>query len=136
VDLDVHLVERLLHPLDAAAALDHQVRDLPLQGTQLGDGLGRPERALKQPVAVELLQPLTILAVGLGAARDVVQLARVDEHGLDAARFEQLIEWDPVDGRALHRGGRDALPDEPVDELAQVRRGRAEHAKPGRASRL
>ena len=99
--LHVHLIQGLLHPLDAARALGHQIGQLALERAQSGDGLARTERAPQQPTAVQQLEPLTVADVGL-PPRDIVQLAGVDEQGLDAPRLEQLSDGDPVDGRALH----------------------------------
>lgn len=84
MDLDVHLVEGLLHPLHAARALRHEVAHLPLQGTEPRDRLARSERPTKEAVAVKQLEPLAVAHVGL-APRNVVQLAGVDEDRLDAS---------------------------------------------------
>jgi hypothetical protein len=84
VDLHVHLVEGLLHPLDAAGSLVDKVGRLPLQGPQPDDGVTWAKGAAEQTAAVQGLEPLAVEEVGL-SARDVVQLPGVDEHGLDAA---------------------------------------------------
>jgi hypothetical protein len=114
--LYVHLIERLLHPLDTARALGHEIGQLALQGAQPGDGLARAERAPKQPAAVEHLEPLTVAEVGL-PPRDVMELAGVDEDDLDALRLEELVDGDPVDVRALHGHRLHALVAQPGGEL-------------------
>jgi hypothetical protein len=45
---------------------------------------------------MEQWEPLTVTDVGL-PPRDVVKLAGVDEHDLDAPRLQQLVDGDPVD---------------------------------------
>ena len=78
MDLDVHLIQGLLHPLDAACLFGHEIGELALEGSQPGDGLPRAEGATQQPAAVEQLEPLAVAEIGL-ASRYMVQLARVDE---------------------------------------------------------
>src|SRR6266478_9658968 len=95
--LYVHVIQRLLHPLDTPRALGHEIGQLAVERAQPGDGLARAERAPQQPAAMEQLEPLAVADVGL-PPRDVVQLAGVDEPDLDAPRLEQLVDGDPVDG--------------------------------------
>jgi hypothetical protein len=45
MDLNVHLIEGLLHPLDAASLFGHEVGKLALEGSQPGNGLPRAEGA-------------------------------------------------------------------------------------------
>src|SRR5574341_83526 len=101
MDLDVHLIQGLLHPLDAPGALPHEVRQLALEGAEPGDGLAGAEGAPEQPAAVQQLEPLTVADVAL-PPRDLVELAGVDEEDLEAPRLQELVNGDPVDGRALH----------------------------------
>jgi hypothetical protein len=84
MDLHVHLIQRLLHPLHAASPLLHEVRLLALERSQANDGVAGPERTPEQTVAVQSLQPLAVLNVRL-SARNVVHLPSVHEHGLDTA---------------------------------------------------
>jgi hypothetical protein len=72
--LHVHVIQRLLHPLDTPRALGHEIGQLALEGSQPGDGLVRAERAAQKPAAMEQFEPLTVAEVGL-PPRDVVQLA-------------------------------------------------------------
>ena len=87
VDLDVHLIERLLHPLHAARPLFDEIRHLPVEGAQPHDGVAGAEGAPQEPAAMQQLQPLAVLEVGL-ATRNIVQLARIDQHWLNAACFQ------------------------------------------------
>jgi len=128
--LDVHLVERLLHPLDATTAFVDEVGHLPLQGTEPADRLRGSERPSEQTTAMKELDPLAVAEVGL-SSRDVVKLPGVDENDLQAARLEELEHRDPVDVRALHGDRRHALLDEPVGELVELRGRGAEDADVG-----
>ena len=80
--LYVHLIEGLLHPLNAASPLVDEIRHLAPHGAHPRDGLVRPEGPAKKATAVQQLQPLAILVVAL-PSRDAPQLASVDEHDLD-----------------------------------------------------
>jgi hypothetical protein len=81
--LNVHVIQRLLHPLDTPRALRHEIGELALEGAQPGDGLDRTKRAPQQPTAVEQLEPLTVAEVGL-PPWDVMKLAGIDEQDLDS----------------------------------------------------
>lgn len=87
VDLHVHLVQRLVHPLRATHALARQVAQLPVQDPQPGDRLARSKRPAQQPFIVPQLQPLAVDHVHL-AAWHVAQLPGVRQHNLDAARLQ------------------------------------------------
>ena len=132
MDLDVHLIESLLHPLDAARLFGHEIGELALEGPQPGDGLTRAEGAAKQTAAMEQLEPLAVAEVGL-ASRHMVQLSRVDEQDFDPPRFEQLVDRDPVHVRALHGHRLDVLLDQPGGEFLQLGGRGAEHPDVGGA---
>ncbi len=87
MDLHVHLVERLLHPLDATTAFGDEVGHLPLQCSETADRLGGAERPSEQTTAMKELDPLAVAEVGL-SSRDVVKLPGVDENDFQAARLE------------------------------------------------
>src|SRR5206468_3806111 len=53
MDLHVHLVERLLHPLDATTAFGDEVGHLPLQCSETADRLGGSERPSEQTTAMK-----------------------------------------------------------------------------------
>src|SRR5216684_6076159 len=67
VNLDVHLVQRLLHPLHAANPLLDQVGQLPVNGSEAADCLTGTERGTQQTTAVQKLDPLAVMEVGLSA---------------------------------------------------------------------
>ena len=116
---EVHLDQRLLHPLDVGAgALDERV-PMAQQRAEGEDRGGGPKAAAQQADTVEFAQPLTVLDVAL-AAGDVFDVPRVDEQDLEAAGFEDVVDRDPVDPGGLHGHGGDATGDQPVGEALEV----------------
>lgn len=86
------------------------------QGAHLGVGA---EGGRKQPQGVELLQPLAVMHVRL-ATGHVLDVVGVDQVALDAARFEQFEDGDPVRSRRFHRYAVDAAGEPPVGKGLQV----------------
>jgi hypothetical protein len=80
---------------------------------------------------MELLDPLAVDDVGL-AAGDILDVTRVDEHDVDAARLEDLVEGDPVDAGGFHGDGGHAARGEPVGQTMEIGRERLERAHRGR----
>ena len=68
---------------------------------------------------MEFAQPLTVLDITL-AAGDVFDVAGVDEQHLEATRFEDVVDRDPVDPGGFHGDAGDATGDEPVGEPLEV----------------
>ena len=121
VQLDVHLHERLLHVLNVRGGVLDEPFAMAQVGAQPDDPVARAEAAPEQPVLMELLQPLRIVHVGL-AARDMLDVARVHQEHLEAARLENLEHRNPVHARRLHGDGRDADLREPVGQADADRR--------------
>jgi len=119
VDADVHLVAALLHLLDELGARRDQVFLFTQQCPHRHDRFGRTEGRVKQPAAVKPLQPLAVLHVAL-APGDHPHFARVDEHDLDAVRFEQVGDGYPVDAGALQRDGFDRTLLEPREQPVKL----------------
>ena len=129
-ELEVHLDQRLLHPLDVGGGALDQGLAVAQIGAQGRDRSGRSEAAAQQPHAMQLLDPLAVHDIGL-AARDVLHVPRVDEDDVEAARLEDLVEGDPVDPGGFHRHGGDAAGREPVGEAMEIRREGLERAHGG-----
>ena len=68
---------------------------------------------------MQALQPRGIADIRL-AARDVLGVTGVDDHHLEAALIEDLVERDPVDAGRLHRHRLDPALLEPVGQAMQV----------------
>ena len=126
-ELEVHLEEGLLHALHVGSGALHQGLAVPQIGPQGRDRGGRSEAASEQPNAVQLLQPLAVHDIGL-AAGDVLHMTRVDEHHVEAAGFEDLVERNPVDPGGFHRHSSDAAGGKPVGEAMEIRREGRERA--------
>ena len=126
VHLYIHLVKSLLHPLHRTRACVHQIGHLPLHRAQRTDRFGRPERSAQQSATVQQLVPLAVDHVSL-APRHPAELARVHQHYFQTARFQKLVQRDPVDSRALHRHRFNCLLDQPVGQPMQLGGGAAEY---------
>jgi len=87
--LDVHLLQGLLHVLDLSCArLDHAVA-MSYQRAHCANVFGRTEGGAQQPIRVQLLYPLAIQNVGL-FARNVLEVARVDQIDFKPALLQHL----------------------------------------------
>src|SRR5450631_4576280 len=86
MDLDVHLVERLLHPLDTAGPLFDEICQLSMDGPHRDDRGTWAEGGSQQTAAVQKLNPLAVVEIGF-APGHVVQLVGIDGYGLDASRL-------------------------------------------------
>src|SRR5262249_53236674 len=58
--------------------------------------------------------------ITLGSARRVARLPRINQEDLEATRFEQLKERDPVDARRFHSDGGDAALRQPIGQAEEV----------------
>ena len=119
--LDVHLRERLLHALHLPALASQKHPALAPQRAQHTNFFARTKRATKQSVGHELLQPLAVQHIGF-AARDIFDVARIDQKYFETARFQKLEQRDPVHARGFHRDRVDAASVEPVGQGVEVNR--------------
>ena len=117
--LDVHLHQRLLHPLDVRPGALDQALPMAHVGAQRDDGLGGTKTPAQQADAVEVAEPLAVGHVAL-PSRDVLDVARVDEQDLEAAGFEDLVDRDPVHPGGFHRDAGHPTGDQPVREAQQI----------------
>src|SRR5207249_7008213 len=101
MNLDVHLIQSFLHPLNAPRTFFDKVPQLPLKRSEPSNRLTRTKRSAKKTATMEQLQPLAIADVGF-AARDIVELSGIDQKNSDSPRFQQLIDRNPVDVGAFH----------------------------------
>ena len=68
---------------------------------------------------MQVPEPLAVRDIAL-PARDVLDVARVDEDHLEAARVEDLEDGNPVDAGRFHRHVRDAARRQPVGEAVEI----------------
>ena len=94
-------------------------------GAETDDAVAGTKAPAQQPMLVELLQPLRIVHIRL-AAGDMLDVAGVDQQHLEAARFEDLEDRNPVHASRLHRDRRDADRREPIRQLVEIAAERAE----------
>ena len=80
---------------------------------------------------MQFLEPLAVDDIGF-PTRDVFHVTRVDEDHVEAPRFQDLVEGNPVDPGGFHRHGGDAARGEPVGQAMEIRRERGERAHRGR----
>ncbi len=118
-ELNVHLHQRLLHPLYPTGLLGEQ--HLALTGHRAHDThvtFWAPS-GTQESQAHQLLQPLAILYVAL-TARNVLHLTRVHQPNLQATLFEYLIHRDPIDASGLEGHRVDTTGEQPVGHGVQV----------------
>src|SRR5262245_26244850 len=96
MELKVHLVERVLEALSVSGGDVNEACAVTQERTQDADLSGWPKRAAQQADGVQVLEPLTVLNVGL-AAWDVLHVPSVDKTHFDASGLEDLKQGNPVD---------------------------------------
>ena len=94
---DIHLLQGLLHVLDMTGGVAHLHLPLPPVGTQRQHGIRRPKRRTQETVGMQPLDPLRIEHVRLGAGAATRKLPRFHQVDLEALRFKELEQRNPVD---------------------------------------
>ena len=69
---------------------------------ELADVLRRAKRRRQYPITMELLPPSTIEAIRFGAARDILDMARIDEGDRKPAGRKHLKQRNPVYPSRFH----------------------------------
>ena len=105
-ELDVHLRQRLLHPLEAGAKGAYVVAALTPVRSRDADLGRRVKRVPEEAVRVEFQQPLALLHVAFTPG-EILGVPRVHQIDLKAPALQDLVQRNPVDARRLHRDGRD-----------------------------
>jgi hypothetical protein len=100
--LDVHLIQCFLQVLDVNRRRLRQAVAMAKYGTDVADGLLRPEGCPKQANRMQVLQPLTVFDVCF-SPRHVLHMAGINKKHLESSGFEQLEEWYPVHACRFHR---------------------------------
>src|SRR5262249_4534221 len=120
-ELDVHLLEGLLHVADMVRGVPHQHGTLAKITAQHADLIVGPERPGQKPKGMELLDPLAVEHIAL-SPRHVLQPARIDQLHLKTTLGQELKERNPIDARGFHRHGLDPTLPQPIGYSAQIRR--------------
>ena len=113
VQLKVHLIEGFVHMLHVGARHLHEVVSVSQDGAHLADRLGRAEGGAQKTDRMKVLQPLTIGDVRLTAG-DIFHMVGIDEEDLEAPRFQDLKQRNPIDARGFHGHGIDGTLFQPV----------------------
>jgi hypothetical protein len=119
LQLQVHLGQGLLHAINAGGGGFHQGLAVAHIAAQCYDLASRTKTRMEQTDAMEFLQPLAVLDVGLAPAH-VMHLVGVDQHHLQPAFREYFVERDPVDPGRLHRHRLDAALHQPIGQLMKA----------------
>ena len=118
-ELHVHLDQRFLHPLhQSTRALDQRgpMSEIPAQGD---DAVGGTEAPAQQPEDVQVPEPFAVGHIAL-PAREILNMARIDEDHLEAARVEDLEDRNPIHPGGFHRHVGDAAGGQPVGQPLEV----------------
>ena len=94
---DIHLLHGLLHVLGVAGGVANLHLPLPPVGTQRQHGIRRPKRRTQETVGVQPLDPLRVEHVRLGARTATRKLPRFHQLDVEALRFKELEQRNPVD---------------------------------------
>jgi hypothetical protein len=116
----------LLQPLLVAGAVGGQVGTQPGVLPQPADLGGWDERGPQHAPLVQLGQPHRIQLVGLGPARQVLDVVGVDQPHHQAPRLQQVDERPPIVGGGLHHDPLDPLADQVVGQLQDRGGGRGD----------
>ena len=111
-----HLLQGLLPRLPRLAPPLAQRVSMAEATTALTPLLGRTTRGCKHPITMERLPPSTSKAIGLGASRDMLDVAGVDQGHRAAARLQPLPPRNPGDARRFHHARREPPGRQPVGE--------------------
>ena len=121
--LDQRILQQLLQPLIVPGALLGQVSPQPGVVPQPPDLSGGHEAGPQHAPLGQLRQPDRIQPVGLGPARNVLDLPGVDQLHAQAPRLQQIHKGAPVVGGGLHRHLLDPQASQLPGQLADRARG-------------
>ena len=123
----------LLQPLGVAGAVGGQVGTQPGVVPQPADLGGRDERGPQHAPLVQLAQPHRIQLVGLGPARQVLDVTGIHQPHHQPPRLQHIDERPPIVGGRLHHHPLDPLPGQLVGQLQDLVGSRGDLPDPGAA---
>ena len=106
--------------LSMTGGVAHLHLPLPPVGTQRQHGIRRPKRGPQETVGMQALDPLRVEHVRLGARAATRQLPRFHQVDLEALRFQQLEQSNPVDTGRFQSDRLDAALLQPRDDLLKI----------------
>ena len=117
---DVHLLHGFLHVLDMIGGVADLHLPQPPVGTQRQHGIGRPKRRTQETVGMQALDPLGVEHVRLRARAATRKLPWFHQIDLEALRFEELEQRNPVDAGGFQSDRLDAALLQPCDDLVKI----------------
>jgi hypothetical protein len=118
----IHLVQTLLHLLDALCSNGDQVFAFTQNCPDGSDALWRAKPASQKSATMQFLEPLAVLHITL-AARHHPNLAGIHKDDLDTFGFQDISDGYPVHTGTLHRDRLHLAFFQPSKESTQFRRG-------------
>jgi hypothetical protein len=119
VELNVHLCERFLEVVDAAACSANEGVAMTKNGAHCTDLVGGAEAGTQEADGMKILEPLAVLNIGL-TAWEIFAVTCVDEADFDAGALEDLEERNPIDAGGLHGDGSDVTLEQPVTQSEEI----------------
>jgi hypothetical protein len=119
VQEQIHLLQGLLHVLNMHAGRLGEHLSLPQVAAQHTEVIGWPKGSGQQTKGMQLLNPLTIEYIGL-AARDILNVPRIDQLYFEASTIKQLEERYPVNPGRFHGHCGDATLLQPISQGMEV----------------
>ena len=120
VPVAMHVLQRLLHGLHMFDRHLEEMVSRAEETTELAEVRRRAKRRRQYPITLARLPPSTIEALRCGAARDILDVARIDEGDRTPAGRKHLTQRHPVYPRRFHGACRDTTGVQPVGQTMQV----------------
>ena len=118
LELNVHLGQGLVHEADLIGGTTDEAVAVTEERADDANNLRGAKAGVEQTHRVKILEPLTILDVGL-ATGEIFAMTGIDQADLKAGGVEDLEERNPIDAGGFHGDGSDATGFEPVTQLEQ-----------------
>src|SRR5262245_19050172 len=119
VQLDVHLVEGLLHMLRMYRSDLNETFSVTPHRTDCADCLFRSMGRAQKPDRVEILQPLTVRDVSF-SPRNVLDMSSVNKTHAKTAIFQDLEKRNPEHPCRFHSHACDATQFEPIRDPYEI----------------
>lgn len=102
MNLQVHLIQRFVHPQDMGGGRLNQAVTMACQRAEHANLIRGSKRRPQQSHRMQVPQPLTIGNIG-SPARNVLEMPRIDQAHLESTSFQDLEQRNPVDASGFHR---------------------------------
>jgi hypothetical protein len=119
MNLQVHLVQRFVHPQDMRGGRLNQAVTMARQGAEHANLIGRSKGRPQESDGMQVPQPLAIGNVG-SSAGNILEIPRIDQAHFEPSGLQNLEQRNPVDARGLHRHRFNPTGLEPVRQLMEI----------------